>query len=249
MVMSVNVSVAPPLLVNVSDSVALVLIAWAPKASGVGLTVRSGAAVVPVPVNVTLCGLPVALSVMRSDALREPVAVGLNVTLIVQVAPAATLPSQLFVCAKSDVFVPANAMLLIVSAEFPVLVSVTALAALVVFTIWFPNASDVGDRLTVGAAVPVPDKLTVWGLPAALSTIVTVPVRVPATVGENVTLIVQLPPGATLAPQVLLCAKSPDAAWLVIDSGPVPVLVSVTVRALLVVPTDWFPNASDVGEI
>ena len=173
-VMSVKVSVAPPLFVKVSACVTLVPTACAPNARGDGLIVRSGAAAVPVPVKATLCGLPDALSVIRSEALREPVAVGLNVTLIVQLAPAARLEPQLFVCEKFEEFVPANAMLLIVSAPVPVLVNVTGLAALVVFTIWFPNASDVGDRLTTGTRVtPVPVNAMLCGLPLALSVIVT----------------------------------------------------------------------------
>jgi len=43
----------------------------------------------PVPDNATFCGLPAALSVMLTAALRVPMAVGLKVTLIVQLAPAA----------------------------------------------------------------------------------------------------------------------------------------------------------------
>lgn len=46
-------------------------------------------AVVPSPLNGTVCGLPVALSVILTDALRVPLAAGLNVTLIVQLALAA----------------------------------------------------------------------------------------------------------------------------------------------------------------
>jgi hypothetical protein len=51
-------------------------------------------------VSATLCGLPVALSVIATEALRAPVAVGLKVTLIEQFAPAASvelLAGQLFV--------------------------------------------------------------------------------------------------------------------------------------------------------
>ena len=44
---------------------------------------------VPVPVRVTDCGLPGALSTILIDAVRLLVAVGVNVTLIVQVPPLA----------------------------------------------------------------------------------------------------------------------------------------------------------------
>ena len=46
-------------------------------------------AVVPTPLRITFCGLPAPLSVTLSDALRAPVAAGVKVTLIVQLAPAA----------------------------------------------------------------------------------------------------------------------------------------------------------------
>ena len=51
--------------------------------------------------------------------------------------------------------------------------------------------------------MPLPVRLTVWGLLPALSVMVRVPVRVPVTVGVKVTLMVQLPPAATDVPQVL----------------------------------------------
>ncbi len=51
-------------------------------------------AVVPVPLSGTCCGLPAALSVTFTVALRAPVVVGLNVTLIVQLAPTANELSQ-----------------------------------------------------------------------------------------------------------------------------------------------------------
>ena len=65
-----------------------------------------------------------------------------------------------------------------------------------------------GERLAEDET-PVPLRLAVWGLPAALSLTVSVAVRVPVAVGVNVTLIVQLPPASTLEPQLLVWAKSP----------------------------------------
>jgi hypothetical protein len=71
---------------------------------------------------------------MESEAVLEPVAVGLNVRLMVQFAPAATLVPQVLVCAKSPGLAPVIAMLLMVSVEPPVFDRVTFWAALVVFT-------------------------------------------------------------------------------------------------------------------
>ena len=62
--------------------------AWLAKVRLVGERLTAGA--VPVPVRLTLCGLPVALSVTVRAALRVPLAAGVKVTLIVQLAPAAT---------------------------------------------------------------------------------------------------------------------------------------------------------------
>jgi hypothetical protein len=67
-----------------------------PNARAVGERLTTGSAI-PVPVKLTACGLPLALSVIVSDALRDPVADGVNVTLIVQLTPAPTLLPQLFV--------------------------------------------------------------------------------------------------------------------------------------------------------
>jgi hypothetical protein len=47
--------------------------------------------------RVTVCGLPLALSVIVTEAVRFPVAVGVNITLIVQVPPAATELPQVLV--------------------------------------------------------------------------------------------------------------------------------------------------------
>ena len=80
----------------------------------------------PVPVRFTLCGLPAASSVMVTAAVRVPLALGVKVTLIVQLEPAATLDAQLLVCAKSLPFVPVMAILVMLSVALPLLVRVRA---------------------------------------------------------------------------------------------------------------------------
>ena len=89
----------------------------------------------PVPDSATLCGLPAALSVMLKAADRAPPAVGLNVTLIVQLAPALRELPQLSVCAKSFVSLPVIAMPLMVSAALPVFFKLTVCTLLDVATI------------------------------------------------------------------------------------------------------------------
>jgi hypothetical protein len=188
-----------------------------------------------VPVSGKLCGLPEALSATLMLPLRVPEVVGLKVTLMPQLAPAATEAPHVLVSAKS----PLAVMLVIVNAALPVLVSVTVCAALVVPMVWLAKVSEVGEKLTAGAgtAAPVPVSVAVCGLPAVLSTMLNVPVRVPAAVGLKVTLIVQLAPAATEVPQVSLSAKSPVAEMLVMLKAMLPVLDSITLCAALVVPT------------
>ena len=53
----------------------------------------------PTAVKFTDCGLLVALSVMVSAPFRAPATVGVNVTLMVQLAAAFKDPGQLLVCA------------------------------------------------------------------------------------------------------------------------------------------------------
>jgi len=90
------------------------------KVKGLRLTVAPE----PVPVRLTVCGLPVALSVRVTAAVRVAVAAGVKVTLIEQLVPAATLDPQLLVWAKSPAFVPVSARLLRVKAALPVLFNV-----------------------------------------------------------------------------------------------------------------------------
>jgi hypothetical protein len=79
----------------------------------------------PVPARLTDCGLPVALSVRLRAAVRDPLAAGVKVTLIVHLAPAATLDPQLLVCVKSLESTPVIPMLVMLKAALPVLLSVT----------------------------------------------------------------------------------------------------------------------------
>src|SRR2546421_13059820 len=84
------VKAAVPVLVNVTAWAALVtLMSWLPKLRLAGF--RPTAAAVPVPLTLTLCGLSCALSVMETLAVRLPVAVGVNVALMVQLLPAASV--------------------------------------------------------------------------------------------------------------------------------------------------------------
>jgi len=56
---------------------------------------------VPSPESETICGLSVALSTMTSVPALPPAALGVNVTVMVQFAPPATLLPQLLLARKS----------------------------------------------------------------------------------------------------------------------------------------------------
>lgn len=87
-------------------------------------------------------------------------------------------------------------------------------------------------------SVPVPDKFTVCGLFAALSEMTSVPVLLPAAVGVNVTLIVQLAETANVDPHVLATAKGPVDLIEAMVSCALPLLVSDIGCGELVVPTN-----------
>src|SRR5947207_8710067 len=100
----------------------------------------------------------------------------------------------------------------IVSGPLPVFASVIVCAGLVVETVREANVSEPGvSEITGAGATPVPPSRTLCGLPAALVATESEPIRVPALVGENVTLIVQVPPGAIDVGHTEACVKSPVA--------------------------------------
>jgi hypothetical protein len=153
-VMLLIVSAAVPVLVSVTLCAALDMpTCTLPKAMVLldKLTAGVGAEA-PVPLRLTLLGEPVALCAIAKLPLRAPVAPGLNVTLTVQVAFAAT-ELQLFVCVKSAAFVPPTVTPLTVSAAVPELVTVTIIAALVLPTVTLPKPSVVVLRLMAGEGV------------------------------------------------------------------------------------------------
>jgi len=171
------------------------------------------------------------------------VAVGVNLTLILQLDPAVSDEPHVVVSEKS----PLTAMLVIFRAAVPVFFNVPLCDALVVPTTCAANVKLVVDRLTMGT-VPVPFRLTMCGLPAASSVIVTAPVRIPVAVGVNLTLILQLDPAVSDEPHVVVSEKSPLTAMLVIFSAAVPVFFNVTLCDALVVPTLREPKLKLVGE-
>src|SRR5215813_4585468 len=118
--------------------------------------------------------------------VKVPVVVGVNVTLIVQAAPARSEVPQLLVWPKFVLAV----IDVIVSVVEPMFVNVTGWAGLVVPTVCEAKVRLPGASVTPDVT-PVPSRLTSCGLLGALSVMERLAVIVPPVVGENVTLMVQ----------------------------------------------------------
>src|SRR5438876_2688406 len=138
----------------------------------------------------------------------------------------------------------------------PLLVSVTVLVAEGVLMVWSGKLSVAPLRSAVGTPA-VPDTGTICGLPGALSAIASEAVRVPAAVGANFTVMVQLALTARVPPQVEVSVKSPELAPVKVKGvrpvkfrTAVPLLVTVTFLPVAeVVPTACRAKAgSVVGE-
>src|SRR5438552_3820651 len=145
-------------------------------------------------------------------------------------------------------------MLVMVSAAPLGFESVTALAVLVMPTLWLPK-SGTGEGERLGEAIPVPDTPAVWGLLLALSVTVNGSVGGRVAAGVKVTLMVQVPLADKvegLRGQLLVCPKSPGLfpvkPMLVMVSAAPLGFESVTAWAALVAPTFWFPKDGELGE-
>jgi hypothetical protein len=144
-------------------------------AGGVAVRVKSVArGALPVPVRVTVWGELAALSATEIDAVKLPDAEGVKVAAMVQVAPAASVEAQVVpvvAMAKSVGLAPVSVMPVMLSVALPVLERVVESAVAVVPAVVAGKLSVVGERLATGAgaAVPLPLRVTVWGLPVASS--------------------------------------------------------------------------------
>jgi hypothetical protein len=182
----------------------------------VGITVmpKSGLPVVPVPVRTAVCGLPASLSVTLNVAVAAPAVVGRNVTLMVQLAPTASVLPQLLVCANNADDTPPMVTEMEVAVAALLLVRVTVCPGLVVLMVWLPNATVVGARNTaVGATETLPTSETICGLPEALSAMLRAAVSVEFVEGVKIMPMVQLEFVASVVEQVEVpCVKSPALA-------------------------------------
>lgn len=120
----VMLKLAVPLLVTVKFCAPLVFpTVWFPKFRLAAEGVK--AEVMPIPLSITICTPPAALSVMFTEAARFPAAEGVNVKLAVQLALGAIEFPHVFVIEKSVALGPVLWMLAILKVAAPVLVTET----------------------------------------------------------------------------------------------------------------------------
>ena len=188
----------------------------------------------PVPVKGTCCGLFAALSVIVTSPERDPVWVGVKVTLILQFLPAASVALQGFeLVAKAKS--PLATMLPMFSVAVPVLARLVALPALVTPTVVLGNASEAGVRVTTG---PLPLAVTVRLTVVAAVKLPDVPVMVTVdvpvvadAVAVSVSVLVEVV-GFGLNPAVTLLGR-PEALKLTL---PVKPFNGLTVTVLVPLP-------------
>jgi hypothetical protein len=114
--MLLMVNGAAPLASVTGCEALLVPITWSAKVRSV---FESETVKVPTPLSEMACGLPGALSLIERLAVRSLTPVGLNVTLIVQLAAGATGLPQVLVSAKSPGSAPVKPIPVILSAAVP----------------------------------------------------------------------------------------------------------------------------------
>jgi hypothetical protein len=115
----------------------------------VGDTVAVLTAGTPVPLSATGEPATVTFAAMVAASVADPVAVGVNTTLMVQ-DPGAKVPAQVPPAVPPGLENGGvTAKLMPVALAVPLFVSVRVLDALVVPTGWFPNASDLGVTLSI----------------------------------------------------------------------------------------------------
>jgi hypothetical protein len=126
------------------------LLLFQPAPLGVGVTVAPAViTATPVPLSGTVSTELDALLLITSDPFRAPVALGVNVTVIVQEGPpGVSVPLHVLADAAKSPVVPTVKVM----STVPTLDSCTVCGALVSVTVWLPNDTEVGDTLATAAA-------------------------------------------------------------------------------------------------
>ena len=250
----------PPLLVSVTTWLGVAppkMTLPKPIAVELRLTIARGARM-PLPVSAMVLTIAAfwALLVRLICATLAPVAVGAKPMVRVQLPAGAMLaqpPCPLRV--KLAALVPVRVMALRVSGAVPVLPMAMVWLPLLVLMIWSPKATLLPALMIgTGTGTPVPLRLAVCGLPAALSMMLMSAVWAPRPVGLKATPIWQLLPGASETPQSggaaasrLTRLKGAPTLMPLKSRLAKPVLVTVTLCVLLVVLMIWAGKVSADG--
>ncbi len=182
------------------------------------------------------------MSATETLAEKLAVAAGVNVTEMLQLAPAASVLPQVVVSAKSDGLAPVMLMRVIVRVLVPGFDKVIACAAEVLPSVVVGNVRLVGLRTALGTcgAVPVPLSVAVCGVFAALSATEMVAEKLAAEAGVKVAEMLQVAPAARVPVQLVVYAKSvglaPEMVMPVIVRVALPGFDSVIDCALLLLP-------------
>jgi len=224
--------------------------------AGVATKAKSGGTV-PVPVKALVCGEPAALSATDRVAVKLPVADGVKVMAIEQVAEAASASPQVLVPkAKSLALAPASVMAEMERVALPGLLSVKVWAELVVPLVTLPKFAEAGVSVAIGAvgataAVPVQLKATDSCGSGEGKLTPRFALSAPVAEGVQVMEMVQLAPAARLTPQLLVWLKElmfgPKKPKLLIPCGTPPVLLRVAVWTVLVELTVRLPKLIVAG--
>lgn len=121
------------------------MIGWLPNASVTGETLAAGAVALPLRATVR-AGFTGSLLVMIIEAFRIPEAVGVKITLRVQLAPAARLVPQVLVWVKSPELLPFIVIPVIARGAVPLLDRVAVCGVLEVLIGWPGNDKAEGER-------------------------------------------------------------------------------------------------------
>jgi hypothetical protein len=238
------VRLVPPVLVRVSDRLALAPTWTLPNARAVGFGVRVPW-VVPVPERAMLRLGFEPFEVILTPPLADPLAVGLKVTVNEVLCPAAKVKGKERPLKLNPV--PLATAAEIVRLVPPVLVRVSD--RLVLAPTWtLPNARAVGFGVNVPWVVPVPERAMLRLGFEPFEVILTAPLADPLTVGLKVTVNEVLCPAAKVKGKESPLKLNPvplATAAEIVRLVP-PVLVRVSDR-LVLAPTWTLPNARAVG--
>ena len=221
------------MLVNVTLFALAVPAFTVPKLRLVGLTETVTDAAAPVPLRTTPAGEFGALLVMLTLPAKFPAVDGANSTLNVVLCPAArkegvVSPVTLYPAPLTPIWLSVNELV-------PVLV-IVKFCVFVWPSTTLPKLKDAGDTLRPGCT-PMPIREIVSGVLLASLVIVTVPVALPAVVGENITASAALADGLTTAGGVTLPTLKPFPTTLILMmfTGAFPVLLKI------IFCEAWFP--------